>query len=88
MFIVLETNTFGTEWGRTLLVMETNAFYIGEEHFSAGNECVENTCLNYGHTNTSSYQQLSNRPCVEMITVDWEIFAVKKFSAVTFNNEN
>ena len=48
-------------------MQETNTFCAGGEHFSAGDECVENAHSNFSHTQTASYQQLPNRPWVEMI---------------------
>ena len=37
---------------QTLLVLETNAFHAGDEHFSAGNECIENVRSNFSHAHT------------------------------------
>ena len=47
-------------WKGTLLAMETNAFYAGNEHFSAGDEHLE-TCVQTSSTNTqlATYKRLS-----------------------------
>ena len=56
--ITLQTNMFiaGAEcvfcWGRTLLVLETSMFCTGDEHFSAGDERIENAYLSFSHTCT------------------------------------
>ena len=47
--------------------METHLFRAGGEHFSAGDEHIENMRSNFSHTDTASYQQLPNKPYVEMI---------------------
>ena len=41
-------------WGQTLLVLEMNAFHAGNEHFSAGDEHVENVRLNFSQAQTHS----------------------------------
>ena len=47
MHTTLQMNTFvaGDKWvlcwGQALLALETNVFHTGDEHFSAGDECVE-----------------------------------------------
>ena len=51
-FIVLETSTFGAG---------TNAFCASDEHFSAGNECVNTCSTSAPLTHIASYQQLSSR---------------------------
>ena len=62
-------------WGQTLVALEATAFHGGDEHFSAGNECVEIACLSFSHTHThththtASYQRLSSRIYVEMIAI-------------------
>ena len=42
-------------------------FCAGDECFSAGNECIENTLSSFRHTHPASYQQLSNRTYLEII---------------------
>ena len=41
--------------GQTLLALETNVFYAGDEHFSVGDECVENARLSFSHTHTHTH---------------------------------
>ena len=38
--------------GQTLLVLETNVFYAGDERLSAGDEHVENMHWSFSHTHT------------------------------------
>ena len=49
---VQETNT---------LTLETDEFHAGDEHFSAGNECVENLHLNLRDTKTLAIQATSKQ---------------------------
>ena len=51
------------------MVLERNIFGARDEHFSAGDEHVENVHSNFSHTHTqlASYQQLPNRPNIDMI---------------------
>ena len=42
-------------------------FCPGREHFSPGDDCINNAPSNFSHTHTASYQRLPNRPYVEMI---------------------
>ena len=49
------------------MVLETNAFHVGDKHFNGGGECVEKTRSNFSHTYAASYQQLPNRTYVGMI---------------------
>ena len=46
-----------------------NTFGSSDKHFSAGSKYVQNVHSNFTHTHTAtySYQQLSNRTCLEMI---------------------
>ena len=39
-------------WGQTLLALKVNAFHAADEHFSAGDEHVENTCSSFSQTHT------------------------------------
>ena len=62
VFIVLETNTFGAG-ERRRLTGGTNTFCSGVEHFTTGDELVENVCSNLSHnthtatcTYTSDFQ--------------------------------
>ena len=48
------------------MALETNTFCAGDEHFSAGDEHVENAWLIFSHTHIASYQQLPKRTYVEM----------------------
>ena len=41
-------------------------FRAGDEHFSAGDECVENECFKL-QTHKTSYQRLLNKTYVDMI---------------------
>ena len=56
-------------WRRTVLALETNTLLAEDEHFSAGDQRVENARSNFmqPHTHTASYQRLPNRSYVEMI---------------------
>ena len=68
-------------WGQTILALETNAFRDGDEHFSAGDECLSHGTWNilvlqhfrasatHLHTATCSYQRLPSRIYVEMIAI-------------------
>ena len=56
-------------WGQTLLALETNVFHAGDEHFSAGDACVENVRSTFSHTHSYSYQRLSSRIYVKMIAI-------------------
>ena len=49
-----------------LLALETNVLRAGNEHFSAGDESVENT-FQTSATHTASYQRLPNRTYVKMV---------------------
>ena len=82
IWITLYTNTFIASnecvlcWGRTLLALEMNVFHAGNEHFSTGDERVENVRLSFSHnthththTHTHSYQWLPSRIYVEMIAI-------------------
>ena len=42
-------------WRRTLLALEANVFHAGDEHFSAGDEHVENVHLKFSHTHTDTH---------------------------------
>ena len=53
-------------WRQTLSALETNVFWAGDEHFSAGDQRVENG-IRTSDTHTASYQRLPNRLYVEMI---------------------
>ena len=44
-----------------------NTCALGMKSFGAGDERIENVLLNFSHTHTASYQQLPNKPYVEMI---------------------
>ena len=48
-------------WGRTIFALETNAFHNGYEHFSTGDECVENAfeLQPHTHTHTHTHTQLA-----------------------------
>ena len=56
--ITLQTNMFIVNnervlcWGRTPLVLEMDTFHAGDEHFSTGDEHVENTRLRFNHKHT------------------------------------
>ena len=56
--ITLPTNMFIASdervlcWGRALLTLEANAFCAGDEHFSAGDQHIENTRSSFSHTHT------------------------------------
>ena len=53
------------------MALEMNEFHAGDEHYSAGDERVENAIrASATHTHTSSYQQLPSRNYVEMIAID------------------
>ena len=54
-------------WGRTLLALER--VHPEDEHFSAGDERVENARSSVSHTHTASYQRLRNRIYVGMIAI-------------------
>ena len=46
-------------WGLTVLALETNVFHAGDEHFSAGDEHVENARLGFSQTQTHTHTQLA-----------------------------
>ena len=54
-------------WRWALLAGGGNAFCHSDEHFSAGNEHVENASSNFTHTHTACYHWLSNRTYLKMI---------------------
>ena len=54
-------------WGRALLMLEVNTFRAGDEHFSTGDDCIENVHSSFSHTHTASYQRFTSRIYVKMI---------------------
>ena len=51
--LISATNTFDAAWRRMRFAKETNAFCPGDEHFSAGDQCIRNARLNFSHTQTA-----------------------------------
>ena len=58
-FIAIVTDEHVLSWRRIFLAMNTNVFHDEDEHFSTGNEHVENACLNFSHvhSDTGSYHR-------------------------------
>ena len=77
-------------WKQTLLAWEMNTFCASDECLSAGNERVENTRSNFTHTQTASYEWLSNRTYLEMIATHrysppskWEVATTLSYSPLS-----
>ena len=72
--ITMQTNVFLTRnerilrWRQTLFVLDMDVFHAEDEHFSPGDQHIENTLLKFGHTHTTTCccQQLPNITYVEI----------------------
>ena len=61
------------------MVLEMDVSRAGNEHYRAGDECIEHACLNFSHTHTAtcSYQQLPNKTYVELTSENGHYLAAE-----------